>query len=279
MIHKQINLFGEREIISITHNQKPKSGETYEEFIRKFETKKTTDDCFTPKEVYQTVLDWTFETFNLPEETKVVRPFYPNGNYKAFNYKNAIVIDNPPFSIISEIIRFYLENGIKFLLFSPHLTLFGSNQDYTSIVVGAEITYNNGAIVRTSFVTNLSKEFRVMTSCELYEKLEAINKKQKPQLPKYVYPENVLTVSAVQKLIIRGIDFAVKKTEAKHCRGLQSQKSLKKNIFGSGFLISNRAVEEMREKKKIGRKEKQEDQVVQWKLSQKEIDIIKSMNT
>ena len=37
-----------------------------------------------------------------------VRPFYPGGDYENFVYgENCVVVDNPPFSIISKIIRFY----------------------------------------------------------------------------------------------------------------------------------------------------------------------------
>ena len=32
-------------------------GESYEEFVEKFKIKKTTDDCYTPKNVYEIVLD------------------------------------------------------------------------------------------------------------------------------------------------------------------------------------------------------------------------------
>lgn len=37
-----------------------------------------------------------------------------------------MVIDNPPFSIISKIVRFYHKNEIPFFLFAPALTLFGA---------------------------------------------------------------------------------------------------------------------------------------------------------
>lgn len=32
--------------------------ETYEEFVEKFKPKKTTDDCYTPPEVYKLIKDW-----------------------------------------------------------------------------------------------------------------------------------------------------------------------------------------------------------------------------
>lgn len=32
--------------------------ETYEEFVEKFKPNKTTDDCYTPPEVYKLIKDW-----------------------------------------------------------------------------------------------------------------------------------------------------------------------------------------------------------------------------
>ena len=38
-------------------------GETYEEFTAKFEPKRTTDDCYTPPEVYGCVLRWAHREY------------------------------------------------------------------------------------------------------------------------------------------------------------------------------------------------------------------------
>lgn len=86
----------------------------YIEFLKKFEVKKTTDDCYTPPAVYDVVLNYVKEKCNI-EGMRVLRPFYPNGDYQNETYDdNCVVIDNPPFSIISQIIRFYLERNINF---------------------------------------------------------------------------------------------------------------------------------------------------------------------
>lgn len=38
----------------------------------------------------------------------IVRPFWPGGDYEDFDYPTGcVVIDNPPFSILSKIVRFY----------------------------------------------------------------------------------------------------------------------------------------------------------------------------
>ena len=133
----------------------------YEAFVEKFKPKKTTDDCYTPPEVYEVVLQYVREKCNI-EGLKVLRPFYPGGDYISVQYdENCVVIDNPPFSIISQIIRFYNAKGVKYFLFAPHLTIFGSNQDYTAIVTSVDIVYENGAKVKTAFVTNMMGDVKI----------------------------------------------------------------------------------------------------------------------
>lgn len=61
-------------------------GETYEEFVEKFKVKKTTDDCYTPPEVYEKVKNWAVDHYGL-HGRKIVRPFYPGGDYENYEYK------------------------------------------------------------------------------------------------------------------------------------------------------------------------------------------------
>ena len=129
--------------------------ENYEEFVEKFKPKKTTDDCYTPPEVYEAVAEWTASEYKLDREN-FVRPFYPGGDYKHFDYDGKIVVDNPPFSILSKIIDFYILHGVQFFLFAPNLLLFSilRNRDCTALIVDNSVTYENGARVETSFITN-----------------------------------------------------------------------------------------------------------------------------
>ena len=130
--------------------------EEYEEFEKKFELKKTTDDCYTPDLVYDALAGWVEKTYGLKAEN-FVRPFYPGGDYQARIYgPDDVVVDNPPFSIMAEILRYYVENGIRFFLFAPTLTLFSSiAAKVTALPLGVTVTYDNGANVNTSFLTNL----------------------------------------------------------------------------------------------------------------------------
>ena len=91
----------------------------YDEFVGKFEPKKTTDDCYTPPEVYDAVLGYCVDRFGIDPD-KAVRPFYPGGDYEAFEYQDGCcVVDNPPFSILSEIVDFYVSRSVPFFLFAP----------------------------------------------------------------------------------------------------------------------------------------------------------------
>ena len=99
--------------------------EEYQAFLEKFEAKKTTDDCYTPDNIYNAVKKWCVEKYGL-QGKKFIRPFYPNGDYQKEDYSgDCVVLDNPPFSIISEICEWYTERGIKFFMFAPTLTLLG----------------------------------------------------------------------------------------------------------------------------------------------------------
>lgn len=244
----------------------------YEEFVEKFKPKKTTDDCYTPPAVYEVVLQYVREKCPI-EGLKVIRPFYPGGNYENENYdEHCVVVDNPPFSIISQIIRFYNAKGVKYFLFAPHLTLFSTNQDYTAIVASADIVYENGAKVKTSFVTNMMGDVKILGDAELRQRLQAITDINKVNLPIYQYPDNVITVSKIASIVEKGGNIVIMKKDVTFCRQLESQKPQKKVLFGSGFLASHSVAKELAAKELAKKKE-----VIYWELSDAEHSIIKKL--
>lgn len=208
-------------------------GETYEEFVEKFRPKKTTDDCYTPEAIYEAVKDYVVEKYNL-QNCPVVRPFWPGGDYESFNYpEDCVVIDNPPFSILAQILDFYVEKKIKFFLFAPQLTVMSSAGPRCNIVItGNKIVYENKAIVATSFVTNMG-DFKVDVDSVLYRKIQAVadadNKKMKRL--KCIYPDEVLTTNTIQKLAVRGVDLRIKEEDCFFTRALDDQKRVKKKLI------------------------------------------------
>ena len=263
--------------------------EEYLAFIEKFKPKKTTDDCYTPQNIYDAVVDWCISEYGIKRKD-IVRPFYPGGDYKNVNYpKNCVVLDNPPFSILAEIMRFYKEKDINFFLFAPTLTLFSSSQDYTAISLGVTVTYENEANVNTSFVTNLNGNVRFRSVPKLYKVIKAENdknlKKIKKQLPKYTYPINVMTAAALAKLSRYGIEFEADVNETHRIDGLDSQKELGKAIFGSGYLMPYYKAEERAEAEERAkaeeRAEAEERECIvvthEWELSERERIIIENL--
>ena len=224
--------------------------EEYQAFLDKFVPKKTTDDCYTPDLVYEAVAQWVANEYHVAPR-HFVRPFYPGGDYQREQYvPDAIVVDNPPFSILSEIIKFYVEKGIRFFLFAPTLTLFSSSSSLvTALPVAASVTYENKANVNTSFVTNLEDpSIRLRSVPSLYRAVKEANdrnlEEQRRELPKYAYPDNVVTSAFVARLSRYGIDFSVSRAESVTIDALDAQKEQGRAIYGKGYLVSERAAAE-----------------------------------
>lgn len=242
---------------------------TYEEFVEKFKPKKTTDDCYTPPQVYEAVKNWAVGEYDL-HGSRIMRPFYPEGDYKSENYtEDSVVIDNPPFSILSEILKFYLQNGVRFFLFAPHLTLFSANLDVTYLVTDSQITYENGAVVKTSFITNLDT-CRIRTAPGLMRAIESSLKTERAKMPKYNYPPNVVTSSVLAR--IKGEEFKIDKSECHFTRALDDQRKEKKAIFGAGFLVSDSKAAELK-----ATELKVKEMPREWRLSEREKEIIKEL--
>ncbi|MDE3290423.1 hypothetical protein LT069_04295 [Lacticaseibacillus paracasei] len=217
---------------------------SYEDFVDKFKTKKTTDDCYTPPQVFDAIANWVVDQYDF-SNSRIVRPFYPGGDYENFVYSDeCVVLDNPPFSILSKIVNFYLDRDINFFLFAPALTLLSVSKNngtrFCHIAVGASITYENGATVPTSFVTNLDKSV-VLTSPDLYRIINNFNKK-KPNKCKCIYPENLLTSSMLTSLSKRGMSVRIGRDEGTIISSLDDQKKIGKSIYGKGLLIGDQVV-------------------------------------
>lgn len=247
----------------------------YDEFVDKFKPKLTTDDCYTPPIVYEAVADWVANEYGL-DKSCFVRPFYPGGDYENFEYDGNVVVDNPPFSILSQIVKFYVERGIKFFLFAPTLVSIIRLSDIcTALCVGVNIEYENGAVVTTGFVTNLEpSDIRMRTPPSLYAVVDSANKENRKstnkQLPKYSYPLEVVSSAAIYPYSRYGIDFVIPRSESIRISSLDAQKKAKKTVFGGGLLISERLTAE--------REKAEREKAERWHLSERELEIIKKLS-
>ena len=219
--------------------------EDYDGFVDKFKPKKTTDDCYTPPEVYECVADYVSERFGV-DRSDMVRPFYPGGDFESFDYPDGCcVVDNPPFSILQRIKRFYIGRGIRFFIFAPSLTAFSGTltTELTHIVCDVSITYENGAVVRTAFVTNMGGDVVAESCPELHDRLQPVcdelARRKTKQLQKYEYPDEVLTASKLQWFATHHTPFQVRRADCARVNKLDAMGG--KSIFGGGLLLSPRA--------------------------------------
>lgn len=179
---------------------------TYDEFVNKFKPKLTTDDCETPDEIYDIIKRYAVRHYHY-ENRRIIRPFWNNGiDYKDYDYSgDCVVIDNPPFSIISKIVRWYEENHIDYFLFAPGLTNLSIRVATSHVCAFADIRYKNGALVRTSFV---SSRGHTIESCpELYTLITDYYKSKRKPKPKIVFSDNVVTSSKIGMFSKYGIDY------------------------------------------------------------------------
>ena len=232
-------------------DSREEGNDEYNDFLDQFEQPKTTDDCYTPDNIYETVADYVAERFGKKKEN-FVRPFYPGGDFENETYKKGcVVVDNPPFSILAKIVDFYLERGIGFFLFCPGVTALNylNRQNVTSLPIMAAITYENGAIVSTAFLTNLCEDGTAFDNDpEFRKKLDEVNeineKAMHKNLPKYEYPFEVLTAAKAGWLSKYGQRIVLKKESYALIDALDEQKEIGKAIYGHGLLLSERAAAE-----------------------------------
>ena len=246
---KQLTLFDE---IKVKPKQEKTPGrsrdevfEDYDGFVEKFETKKTTDDCYTPEEVYKVILDFVGNLTSL-DGRPIVRPFYPGGDFVNYEYpENCVVVDNPPFSILSKIVRFYSAHNVPFFLFGPSLTLFTAPDcDVTYIIADADIVYENGAVVRTGFVTNLCPDIRIWCCPELKKAIAKAQETPSKQKRGFVYPDNIVTAATLGRLAAHQTELIIRKKDCQYIADSDSAKAQGRSLFGGGFILSDRAAAE-----------------------------------
>ena len=248
----------------------------YEGFVKKFEPKRTTDDCMTPPNVYEAVLSWCERRYGI-DRANVVRPFFTGGDYERADYPvGCVVIDNPPFSILAQIVRFYLGRGIPFFLFGPSLTMLGHarHPGVAAIFSNSDITFDNGAVVRCGFLTSMENSDTLAVSApdlgDAVEEAEKANRKVgKKKVTPLSLPNEVITGARMQYLASHHTPFTVKRSEAVFIRKLDGYPG---GLYGGGFLLAERAAAERAAAERAAAERAAAHKV---ELSQRERDLIR----
>lgn len=231
-----------KETARIGRSRNPIIFHDYEFYVAKFrDLPKTTDDTYTPPDVYEAVLQYLREEGKLTDAHTILRPFYPGGDYERAEYpENSIVIDNPPFSIFSKICKFYTARHIPFFLFGPGMTIATVSTYATAVIINTGLVFENGANVRVNFASSLFPDVALMTAPRLNDLIRACpsqNQKKKKKPPIYDTPDELLSVSDLHTICNGGIDFAVRRSECVRVRYLDLHPN-RSGLFGDHFLIS-----------------------------------------
>lgn len=206
----------------------------YEEWMKDKSPRKTSDDTHTPVDVYEVVASWVSDEYHIPREL-MCRPFYPGGDFKNFDYNNKIVVDNPPFSILSKISRFYQQNDVKFFLFAPALTCFSSTIYYelTHIFIGNPIIYDNGVRVSTHFLTNLEPNTLARSALDLSFEIRNCESQSPRKRNKVDWGDDEFNGARLNTLTVKGKNFRFTRDECEHIKETRSGH----HIYGGGILV------------------------------------------
>ena len=230
---------GDRDGSGLNLSTKGREGEDadYDAFVDKFKQKLTTDDCYTPPAVYDAVLNFVGTLTDLKDK-KVERPFVPGGDYEHYAYRpDSIVVDNPPFSLLAKICRFYSQRGIPFFIFAPQLTLFTATDcDLTYIISDTDIEYENGAKVRTGFITNLVPDLRIWCCPDLRDRIIKAQPDEDKTKQGFVYPDNIVTSAILGKIVKRSIELKIRKKSCEAIKQSDSAEEQGRALYGGGTL-------------------------------------------
>ena len=261
------------------------TSEDYKAFVEKFKPKKTTDDCYTPANIYEAVLEWAAKKYGF-DKSAAVRPFWPGADFERHDYPTGcVVVDNPPFSILAKITRHYNARGIRYFLFGPALTIFSNRGESNYVIAGASVTYANGAVVNTSFITNLG-EYLIEAAPDLRDIICALDDENRrattKELPKYNYPPAIVTAAGINYLAVHHTQFKVRREEAVFVRKMDAQAGTNKTLFGGGFLLTEEAARRRAEAERAAAERAAAERAAAeraaatvWQLSPREIEMQK----
>ena len=152
------------------------------------------------------------------------------------------------------------------------------------IICDADITYENGAVVRTAFVTNLDKDIIAESAPDLRtviaDAMQRIKAETVATLPKYEYPMHVLTAAMLQRYAHYGVTMTVCRNDCIPIGALDEQRAHKKAVFGGGLLLSERAAAERAAAERAAAERAAAERAAAhvWKLSERELQLVQDLS-
>ena len=132
-------------------------------------------------------------------------------NFETHDYpEGCIVLDNPPFSIMHRIVRFYTSRGVRFFLFANSLTLFQQIALCNCVVAGADVTFANGAKINVSFLTSLGDN-RIEVAGDLHDAIKAVDRSRPKKVQTgYEFPPNATTGARLSMISHAGLSMSIR---------------------------------------------------------------------
>lgn len=146
-----------------------------------------------------------------------------------------------------------MKQGIKYFLFCPTLTSLYKKHEDCLVITERKITYTNGALVNTSFATNLDDKNTIVTAPDLSLLLKQA-KSQEVKSSKRIekkYPKNVVSLATLGTLVRRGQFVAIPKNACCTIREIEAEKRAGLESFGRKLLVANNIAEDIDEKLKL----------------------------
>ena len=258
-----------------------KKAQSYDAFVDKFKPRHTSDDTHTPPNVYEAVLAWCERRYGI-DRAKVLRPFFPGGDYVHAEYPaDCVVIDNPPFSILSQIVRFYLGRKIRFFIFAPSLTSIkhARHSGCAAVFSNSDITFDNGAVIRCAFLTSLEPADVLAVSAPDLGDAIAVAENENPKAKKkhvtpLMLPDEVLTGARMQYLASLHVPHTVRRSDVAFMHRLDNYPA----PYGGGFLLSDRASAERVAAERVAAERAQSRRAAhKVELSAREREIVKQL--
>ena len=140
----------------------------------------------------------------------------------------------------------------------------------------AAITYENGAKVNTSFLTNLG-DCKIEMAPDLYAAVSSadadVRAERVAALAKYIYPPHLLSVGDFD-IVKHGVGLRLSASDVSFVRALDAQREADKAIYGAGFLLSEKAAAEKAAAEKAAAEKAAAEK---WQLSEREWEIVHSL--
>lgn len=239
--------------------------------FKDFKREKNNDDFYTPKAIMDIIIEFCKKEFKLNDDVEIIRLFNNETNFLSLDYENKIVIDNPPFSILSQILEFYNKNNIKYFLFANAKSGIKSYYKKTNAIYfcghkiyfnfhGKNIMKDIAVMFLTNLVPKCKSGAKLVFSKELYDKINSYYKIYNFKKQKiYNYPSGLYEVLYLSRLI-KYSDKSFVIDEYEDIEYLYSKKECKKVRLYLGRLKLNEKdiifIEKLRDKLENSKKEK-----------------------